>query len=99
MNDKHLLLAWAVKNSICIICFTVLAIVINKWWVILFAMLFMDSIATTVKGYYRICDSCGKNSPYAKSYEDGIEKAKESGWIHMEDGKDYCPECQKKMLV
>lgn len=99
MNDKYILIAWVIKNSICIICFTALAIMFDKWWIVLFAILFMSSMTSTVRGYYRICDSCGKNSPYAESFEDGIKKAKEVGWIHMEDGKDYCPECQKKTLV
>ena len=46
---------------------------------------------------YRICDKCGKHSPYADSYNDALDKAKEAGWIHcVDDNKDYCPDCQKE---
>ena len=89
--------AWAVKNSICIICWTALAIIFNKWWIALFAGLFISSLqGEHVKQYYRICDKCGKYSPYADSHNEALDKAKEAGWIHYVDGnKDYCPECQK----
>ena len=29
--NKGAWLAWAIKNSICVICWTVLSIVFNKW--------------------------------------------------------------------
>ena len=32
------------KNSIMMICFTVLAIVFNKWWISLFAALFLSNL-------------------------------------------------------
>lgn len=41
---KSIYLAWAIKNSICIICWVILAIVFNKWWIALFAILFLSSI-------------------------------------------------------
>lgn len=91
--SKSNLWAWAIKNSICIICWTVLAIVFNKWWIALFGLLFMSRLQTK---YYRVCDKCGKHSPYADSYNDALEKAKEAGWVHCVDGnKDYCPDCQQ----
>lgn len=31
------------KNCVVIICFTILAIIFNKWWIIFFAILFMTS--------------------------------------------------------
>ena len=34
------------KNIIAIICFTILAVVFNKWWIILFSALFYTSITT-----------------------------------------------------
>lgn len=88
--------AWAIKNSICIICWTALAVIFNKWWIALFAALFMTGLKTeTVKKYYRTCDKCGKRSEYADSYNDALVKAMENGWLHVVDGnKDYCPDCR-----
>lgn len=33
-----------VKNAVVIICFTVLAIVFNKWWIVFFSGLFLNSV-------------------------------------------------------
>lgn len=44
--NKSIMLAWAIKNSICMICWTYLAIVFDKWWIALFAVLFMSSLTT-----------------------------------------------------
>jgi hypothetical protein len=86
--------AVAIKNSICVICWTALAIIFHKWWIALFGALFITSIETKNKSY-RVCDRCGKHSPYADSYNDALDKAKAAGWIHHADGnKDYCPECK-----
>lgn len=93
--DKNTLWAWAIKNSICIICWTALAIIFNKWWIALFAVLFMSSVQTSI-GKCRVCDKCGKHSPYADSYNEALDKAKKAGWVHLVDGnRDYCPDCQK----
>lgn len=55
----------------------------------------MSSLKTKYKNY-RVCDNCGKHGPYADSYNEVLEKAKEAGWVHYTDGnKDYCPECYK----
>ena len=87
--------AWAIKNSVCLICWVILAVVFNKWWIALFALLFISSLTTNI-GKYRICDGCGKHSPYADSYNEALDKAKEVGWVHYVEGnKDYCPDCQK----
>ena len=93
--DKNIIWAWVIKNSICVICWTVLAIVFNKWWVALFGLLFMSSIA---QKYNRVCDKCGRHSPYADSDNEALDKAKEAGWIHYIDSNtDYCPECRGNM--
>jgi len=93
--NKSNMWAWAIKNSICVICWTVLAIVFDKWWIALFGILFLSSLTTSVSKY-RICDKCGKHSPYANSHNEALNKAKEAGWVHYVDGdKDYCPDCQE----
>lgn len=94
--DKNLIWAWAIKNSIVVIAWTTLAIVFNKWWIALFAVLFMNSLETKYKTY-RMCDGCGKHSPYADSHNEALDKAKEAGWLHVVEGnKDYCPDCRKE---
>ncbi len=35
----------AIKNSISLICFTILAIVFDKWWLVLLSGLFLSSIS------------------------------------------------------
>lgn len=93
--SKGLIWAWAVKNSICIICWTYLAIAFDKWWIALFCLLFMSSLKTQGQ-YYRVCDKCGKHSEYADSYNKALEKAKNSGWVHyVGDNRDYCPDCKE----
>lgn len=93
--NKTMIWVWAIKNSICVICWTALAIIFNKWWIALFAALFMSELQTKYKSY-KICDKCGKHSPYADSYNEALDKAREVGWIHhAENNKDYCPECSK----
>lgn len=88
--------AWAIKNIACMICWTVLAIVFEKWGIALLGLLFMSGLKTQPgKYYYRICDKCGKHSEYAETYDKAIEKANENGWIYDKDkNKDYCPDCQ-----
>ena len=41
---KYLNKLMAVENSITLICFTILAIVFGKWWIVLFSVLFFTSI-------------------------------------------------------
>lgn len=33
-----------IKNIVALICFTILAIVFNKWWIVFFSLLFWSSI-------------------------------------------------------
>lgn len=94
--NKNTIGSIALKNSICMICWTVLAVIFNKWWIALFAVLFMTEY-TTKHQYHRVCDNCGKYSPSADTYNGALDVAKESGWVHIVDGnKDYCPECKIK---
>lgn len=37
-------LLFVIENSISLICFTILAIIFNKWWIIFFALLFLSNI-------------------------------------------------------
>ena len=93
--NKHTVWAWTLKNSTVMVCWTILAIHFDKWWIILFAALFVSGLETKYRSY-RVCDKCGKHSPHADSYNEALDKAKEAGWIHIVEGnKDYCPECQK----
>lgn len=93
--NKHIIWAWAIKNSISVICWVALAIIFHKWWIALFAALFVGDVQTRYKSY-RVCDSCGKHSPYADSYNEALDQAKKAGWLHVVNGnKDYCPECRR----
>lgn len=95
--NKHLIWAWAIKNSIDILAWVALAIVFNKWWIALFAILFVSGLQTKYQ-QHRVCDHCGKHSPGADTYNEALDKAKEAGWLHIVNGnKDYCPECIKKI--
>ena len=95
--NKHAWWAWAIKNSICVICWTVLAIVFDKWGIALFSLLFLSSLEVPTKRYYRVCDSCGEHSPYAETPDESLKLAKEAGWEHYEGtNTDYCPTCQIK---
>lgn len=96
MNKNSMWALVAIQNILILFGWVFLAIVFNKWWIALFAVLFITSLKTTYKNY-RVCDGCGKHSPYADSYSEALEKAKEAGWVHCVDGnRDYCPECIKK---
>lgn len=47
--NKSLIWAWAIKNSIVIIAWTALAIIFHKWWITLFAALFISGLETKYK--------------------------------------------------
>lgn len=98
--NKNAWWAWAIKNIVCLIIWCALAVIFNKWWIALFGLFCISTLeAKDIKKYYRICDKCGKHSPYEDSYNDALDKAKAAGWVHCVDGnKDYCPECQAKGL-
>ena len=92
--NKEVLWVWLLKNVMMMLLWTLIAIVFNKWWIILFALLFMSSVETKHKSY-RVCDGCGKHSPYANSHNESLDKAKAEGWTHIADtNKDYCPQCR-----
>lgn len=48
MNEKEynfkMNLMCIIKNIVSIICFTILAIIFNHWWIIFFSLLFMVSL-------------------------------------------------------
>lgn len=95
--NKHAYWAWAIKNSTVMICFTVLAIIFDKWGIALFAGLFLSDLRTPNQCYFRVCDACGERSPYAETPKEALKKAKEAGWEHYEGSDtDYCPKCQIK---
>jgi hypothetical protein len=92
--NKNVIWACAISNMIAVSCCTLLAVAFDRWWIVLFSLLFF-TLPKSIKQYYRICDSCGKTSPWADSHEAAILKAKANGWVHYEDGnRDYCPECK-----
>lgn len=94
--DKITIWALMLKNIIVVLIWGALAVLFDKWWIALFAILFMSYIKVEDKKY-RVCDGCGKHSPYANSYNEALDKAKEAGWVHYVDGnRDYCPECIRK---
>lgn len=96
--NKEILWVWLLKNTMMMLLWTLLALVFGKWWIALFAILFMSSIKINPSHfYYRICDKCGKHSKYTETYDAALEKAKDAGWVHIVDGnKDYCPDCKDK---
>lgn len=98
--NKHVLWAFVIKNSIALICFTILAIIFGKWWIVFFSALFLISIKNS--DTYMICDGCGRYSPYAKDHKTAIEEEIKAGWVRRKVGdkwEDYCPECQVKGFV
>ena len=96
--DKDILWAWVVKNSIVVLTWATLAVVFNHWWIALFGLLFVDNLQTKHKTY-RVCDKCGKHSPYADSSKEALDKARKAGWVHFIEGnKDYCPNCQREKV-
>ena len=94
MND----LKWVLlKNAIVMICWTVLAIIFNKWWIAFFAVLFFSNL-TTKTNHYKVCDRCGKRGPSGFDKEDAAIKAERYGWIHFTNpDEDICPECKNKI--
>lgn len=94
--NKNTVWACTINNVVSISCFTILAIVFNKWWIVLITPL-MFVFPKSKHRYCRVCDRCGKHSPYADSYNEALDKAKANGWIHHVDGNnDYCPKCRMK---
>lgn len=44
--NNHIYWAWAVKNCVCVICWTALAVVFGRWWIALFGALFLTSLTS-----------------------------------------------------
>ncbi len=83
-------------NIAVVAVFAVIAINFDKWWIVLFSLLFVFSSST--KYIHRIkCDSCGKSSKSASSFSEAREQAKAEGWKHypIKDNGffDICPDC------
>lgn len=84
-----------ILNIVSIITWAALAVTFNKWWIALFAILFL----TTIRSSHIYCDGCGENGPTADSVGKARAKAHGEGWIsEIREGKtlDYCPKCVKK---
>lgn len=97
MNYKDVIIV-SFCNVIKVAIFAVLAFIFNRWWIVLFSLLFMSSLVTSPR-HYRICDNCGKHSEGAESVTEAVKKAERAGWLHIEDGnKDYCPECRNTYI-
>lgn len=47
--NKQLNLIVAIRNSITLICFTLLAIIFKTWWIVFFALLFWVSVTKDEK--------------------------------------------------
>lgn len=77
----------SIYNIINIICWTIIAILFDKWWILLFSILTYASLKH--RAYRKVCDNCGKKGPPAESSADAESKAKAAGWIKYDD-KDFC---------
>ena len=88
---------YIIYNIVNLICFTTLANVFNKWWIIFFALLFVMIPSVLIK-HRRKCDGCGIQSEYGDNRDDAIMKAVNSGWVHIPGrNEDYCPNCKDKI--
>ncbi len=47
--DKHIIWAWAFKNTMCVALWIGLAISFNHWWIALFSILFLSEISSVYK--------------------------------------------------
>lgn len=93
------MIKYIIYNIINLICFTILAILFNKWWVVLFAVLFLMIPTAKFKGkHWRTCDGCGRWSESGETTTEAIMRAEKCGWLHMTaEDKDFCPECLVKI--
>lgn len=95
---------YLLSNIISLSLWIFLAVKFDMWWLSLFFILFFLIPAPHQKiverKWYRVCDKCGKHSPYANSDEEAIKKAGDVGWITFKNEKnnfvDYCPDCQNE---
>ena len=99
-DNNRLILMCFIENTIAIVVWAALAISFSKWWIALFAGLFMTTVKFK-KCDRVICDGCGRYSQKAEDLPAAIDKARNDGWIRRKVGdtwEDYCPECQAKGL-
>lgn len=98
--NKNAFWAACIANSVAFICWTVIAVVFDKWWLMLFSLLFFTSTKAEIRGNrYKVCDGCGKHGPVAETSEEAELKAVKAGWVvNVGDNKnlDFCPECKVK---
>lgn len=95
--DKNNYWGFIIYNIVCIICFTILAVLFNRWWVALFVLLCLNYPKLVTK-HCRVCDICGKKSTGADTPEQALSNAINDGWLHIVDGnKDFCPICRKRI--
>lgn len=93
------MITYLIYNIFNLGCFTTLAIVFDKWWIIFFALLFV-LVPTRKVMHKRTCDICGKSTESYDTTEEAIKQAEKYGWIHVEENdRDFCPECIKEMRV
>lgn len=84
-----------ILNIVSLVTWATLAVIFNKWWIALFAIIFF----MTVNNSHIYCDGCGKKGPTANSVNEARAKAHGEGWItSTHEGKtlDYCPKCAIK---
>lgn len=74
------------RNCVSIVCFTVLAIHFDKWWIALFALLFMMTVENKKddKKLKKSCDNC-KNFDI---FENACVHPKCGGTCHPLNGED-----------
>lgn len=87
--------AVAAIYTVALVCWTVLAVAFQKWWIAIFALLFFPSI----KEYHTTkCDGCGIQIIH-ESEETRIADLRRAGWVReMKNGNwlDFCPACQRR---
>lgn len=93
------MIAFLLYNIFNLFIFGAVAIVFEKWWIILFALLFVLLPVTTAKNKkFRICDGCGRYSESGETDTEAIIRAEKCGWTHIkETNKDFCPECVHRL--
>ena len=91
------MIAYLIYNICNLVVFGAIAFAFEKWWIILFALLFVLLPSHKIK-HKRTCDICGKSTESYDTTEEAIKHAEECGWIHVEENdRDFCPECVSKM--
>jgi len=86
----------AIIYAVALVCWTVLAVAFQKWWIALFALLFFPS----VKEYRATkCDGCGVQLAH-ESEETRYADLRHAGWVRELDASgrwlDLCPTCQRR---